>query len=759
MARYIKFVLNNRLQVALLLGLVTVFSIYAISQASLGTSFGEQLLGGQPGYSEYLELIDEFGNDEVIIVGVRDPDFLTDQGQKRLRMASDRIESLPFVARVSTVLDAMEISSDGDTLTVSKYSDEVVGRPERIKEAIDSIMKDDFSSGLLLSTDGTKIAIIVELEVDPLRPMEESPRFVEEILLQITESGYGREELHSAGFLVAAAESMREMEFNTTTLFPTVALILLLVVWLLFGRFWPAMLSLFVSIIAVIWMGGFLTLISPKIHALVSISPPVMLVVAFSDVVHLVSAYLTNIGTGGSKEEAISSSSTEVGTACMWTSATTFVGFSSIAFSSDNTSQQLGLALGFGVAAALFVAVTITPILFSIMPRPRALRKGHTARIHARLDRLLDMTRGLGLGHPKKIVFLFGILATFGLAGLAFVDLDADFSKRFDESNSLTIDSKWFAENFSGTNTVELYVSDPEGGTVIRHEILRAVMDLQKDAEGLLSVDSAVSVVDLVKDIHAVMDRDSVSDLPRNPNLLAQYLLLFESSDEGGLDGLMDFDRKTLRVAVRVNDGGARAIAKAGNDILQLASDRYPEISVKASGLVFVLGNAFERILGGQIIGLMVTFALITLMMIIGLRSVRTGVLSMIPNLLPVLTIWGVVGFFMGQVDSDVIIVLLIAIGIGVDDTIHFTMRYRIENDSGSEEPLRRTFAFSGRAIIMTTIILVFGFLPCSSTGFVTTRMLGTLLPLALIVALLSDLLLVTAMIRLGWMFPGRKSS
>jgi predicted RND superfamily exporter protein len=175
-------------------------------------------------------------------------------------------------------------------------------------------------------------------------------------------------------------------------------------------------------------------------------------------------------------------------------------------------------------------------------------------------------------------------------------------------------------------------------------------------------------------------------------------------------------------------------------------------VHVKASGLVYLLGDFFEVILAGQKTALILAFMSIALIMMIGLRSVGAGLWSMFPNVLPLFALCGYLGLFSDYIDSDVIIIAIMAIGIGVDDTIHFLMRFRIEShrQDDLEKAVQQTFFYSGRGIVITTVILVIGFTPFAVSDYLTINMMGTLLPMALIVALLADLFLVPALIRVG---------
>ncbi len=197
-----------------------------------------------------------------------------------------------------------------------------------------------------------------------------------------------------------------------------------------------------------------------------------------------------------------------------------------------------------------------------------------------------------------------------------------------------------------------------------------------------------------------------------------------------------------------------------GQQIAALGAERLGDVAtVEVSGLAYLLGWSFNRIVDGQRNALLLSFLLIGALMAIGLRSLPVGFVSMAPNLLPLLALVAYAAFRWDAVDTDIIIVCIMAIGIGVDDTIHFLMRYRVESerDVPRAEAIRRTFRFAGRGIVMTTVILCAGFLPFAVSDYFTINLLGTALPGVLIVALVADLLLVPAMIQVGLMPMGRQ--
>jgi predicted RND superfamily exporter protein len=176
------------------------------------------------------------------------------------------------------------------------------------------------------------------------------------------------------------------------------------------------------------------------------------------------------------------------------------------------------------------------------------------------------------------------------------------------------------------------------------------------------------------------------------------------------------------------------------------------DLEIEASGMMALSGGWLDEIVNGQRNGVLVSIAAITLLMILGLRSLSVGLVSLIPNLLPLVATTALCGWVWDDIDSDTLVVLMMAIGIGVDDTIHFLMRYRIESArcDSTEEAISRTFQFAGRAIVMTTLILSIGFSPMMLSEYYSIAIVGSLLPFALLIAMMADLLLVPALAQVG---------
>ena len=750
MTRWFSWVLRHRALVLTLTALITVAAGWSTSRAVIASSVGKLFLGESPEFQHWQDVGRTFANDEVIVLGWEEPEPLSAAALDRLAAASALIEAEADVHRVDSLLTAQRMESDGGALRVESFVDLAREDPARAPALLREMIDDPVIGGLLVSRTGTELSMSVELTVDATRPAESVPAFIEHLYDLMEQAGYERAGIRGAGLQVQFSGVIAQTNVVLVQIFPLTILGLLLTVWLLFRRLWPAAISTFLALLGVVWTMGFAVALDPHINVLFAIVPAVIMIVAFSDIVHLCSAYLLELGKGRSKDEAILASAEDVGRACLFTSLTTFVGFVSLALIPTPVFRHLGIVLGCGVAIALLQAMTLGPLLFSLLPQPKPLREGTTGKIHDVLDRLLGWSERIATGHPRAVIAGFLVLTAIAGVGVARLNVETDFADRLNADHPVRVDQDWFLRHFDGTHVVDIYLTAPARDGLLDDAVWDQQVAFHERLEGMAGIDQVTSLVPVMKTAHAALVPDSEASVPRGRRALAQYLLLFETGGGQDLERLLDFDRQRTRVAMRLSDGGVRAIAEAGNEAKAIGEELFGEgVEVRPTGMSFLMGDWLDEILTGQRNSLIASFFLIAVMMAVALRGVRVGIASMLPNLLPLLCYGGFLGLFWESVDSDGIIVAILAIGIGVDDTIHFLVRYRIERERTADrrEAIRRTFAFAGRAIVMTTVILVVGFLPFAWCDYLSLRMLGWFLPLALIVAMLADLLLVPAML------------
>ena len=754
MTAYFRFVLRHRLFVSLLLLAITVLAVLSARRAVVASSLEKMFFGDSPVYTEYAERVHLFGTEEVNVIAFEAPDLLSTEELQRIERITDRLEALHDIDRTYSLLDVQRITSDGLLIQVDTYAELALADQSRRHEVLEELVADPLAEGVVVSPDGKFTGIMVEILPDKRRPAEALPELKESIFQVFYDEGFEPEDLHSAGLMITINEAIQQTNYSLKTIFPVVVVVLLITVWLMFRRLWPALVSLVVSFLAVVWTAGFAVALDHEVSVMIAMVPAVVLVVGFSDVVHLCSAYLLELGDGLDKESAIVRSAEDVGRACFFTSITTFTGFLCLSLIPTPMFRMMGLILGFGVAVALLIAMTLVPILFWWMPQPKPLRRGATSGVHRILDRLLQGMERLSTGRPKAVIAASAVILGLAVFGMTQLDIEADFSKRLGEDNPVRQDTRWFEEHFAGSSALDIVIEVPERDGLLDPNRYGRVVEFQERLNDLPEVERGFSLVDLMDTLYAAYTPEQAEEerYPRTRAGLTQLLTLFEGEGKD-LSRLVDFGRRRMRITLRLRDDGVRAHSSVGRAALALAPEVLGEgATIEPSGLIFLLGDWLDGIIAGQKRGLGLSILMITVMMFLALASVRAALVSMIPNIFPLVVLGGVLGGFFEYVDSDTLAIAILAIGIGVDDTIHFLVRYRIELKRGvdKDKALQRTFAFAGRAIVMTTVILVAGFFPFSLSDYYSTQIMGTLLPLCLVVALLADLLLVPALAAVG---------
>jgi len=746
--RYVEGVIRFRWAVLAAVLLITALSGVQISRGVIGSSLVELFFGESEDYAEYERMMATFGASDVTLVAFESDELFSAESIDRLDRIVERLEANDEFRSVQSFHVSQSIDGDGEDLIIKSYGD-LFDEGLSQEELRARVLADDLIGGLLVAPDGKAAAVAVVLEDDPTRKAEDLPKLVEAIFAPFLAEGWSRDELHMAGLMPESSEVVRMARSTLGVIFPFSTTLLLLIVFALFRRMWRVTITGGVALISVTWTVAFAVFVDRQISLLIAAVPAVTGVVCFSDIIHLCSAYILVLKRGVPKHEAIVISSSEVGTACVFTSMTTFVGFASLAFVPAPAFRQLGLVLAFGVATALLLAVTLVPIAFTLLPEPKQPPQG-LGRIGRFVDGTTFASMRLATSRPKAVIAAFAVFAALAGYGISQIEIETDFVNRLDEDNALRKSRDWITERFVGTNVLDVYVDTKVDEGALQPSLLKSLFDVQREIEAHPAVDKALSMADVVGELGGAMNQGR---WPESSEAVSQYLLLFEMADDSALEQLIDDDRRYLRLSVRLNESGFVRTAEVGKWVgAQVQAAVGPKVEVKPSGLSFLFGDWMRFIIEGQRRGLMFAIFSTTIMMLFCVRSIRVGLLSMIPNLLPLAALGGYMGLAWDKVDTDVALVAMIAIGIGVDDTVHFLTRFRLEalRSKDLDEAIERTFLFTGRAIVQTTVILCAGFLPFVMSSYFSTQILGTLLPLTLVVALVADLLLVPALAKVG---------
>ena len=530
------------------------------------------------------------------------------------------------------------------------------------------------------------------------------------------------------------------------TLIPAMYLVILIVAYALLRSFTATILVLIVIIPSITvamgfggWMGIGLT--PPSASA-----PTIITTLAVADSIHLLVVMLNRMRDGHDKRESLLYSLRVNAKPIFLTSVTTALGFLSLNFSDSPPFHDLGNITAFGVMAAWVYAVVLLPILISFMPiKP----KGNLQK----LDTKMSVIGTFIADKYKAVLSVSVVISACLLALIPLNEINDDFVKYFDESVEYRQDTDWVSANLTGANLIQFNLQSGEPNGVSDPAFIQTVADFTEWALNEEVVTHVQSISDTFKRLNRDLNEGNKTfySIPETRELAAQYLLLYELSLPFGLDmnNQLDISKSSTQVVVTLDDMTTKElrswVARAENYLAETHNT-----NLTAVGPTVMFAYISERNIESMLIGTLIAVFLISGVILIALRDIQLGLISLIPNLLPAALAFGVWGALVGQVNMAVAVVAGMALGVVVDDSVHFLTKYQIarrELKLTARDAVISAFNGVGTALVVTTLILVAGFAILAQSSFGVNSYMAMLTAIALVIALIADLTLLPALL------------
>jgi predicted RND superfamily exporter protein len=479
-------------------------------------------------------------------------------------------------------------------------------------------------------------------------------------------------------------------------------------------------------------------------------APTIILVLAVADSVHILAMTFQLMRRGRSKHEAIADSLRLNLQPVFLTSATTAIGFLSMNFSDAPPFRDLGNIVALGVTAAFFYSITFLPALLAVLPlriKPRSEQQNIQRKS---CDRLAGF-----IIHRHTPVFFGSLLLTVVLsAGIMNIDLNDDWIKYFDKRFAVRRAADFAQENLRGFDIIEYSLNSGESGGINSPEYLKKVEAFADWYQTQPNVVHITKITDIYKRLNKNMhgDDERYYRIPDRRDLAAQYLLLYEMSLPFGLDlnSQINVDKSASRMIVSFKDMSARKIREMDERARSWLKDNAPEMFTYGSGLSIIWAHISHRNIQSMLVAAVIALVLISLLLIFAFRSLKLGIISLIPNLSPALMGFGLWGMLYGTVGLGLSVVAAMTLGIVVDDTIHFISKYiraRREHGAVPQEAVRYAFNTVGTAMWITTVALVGGFLVLTYSGYRMNSDMGLLTAITITLALGMDFFLLPTLL------------
>ena len=674
---------------------------------------------------------------------------------------------IPYSTRVDSVTNFQHTTADGDDILVRDLVDEAARGDAGERSRIRAIaLAEPRLAGRLIARDAGVGGINVSVELPGEDETLEGPlvaEFARGLRDEVRERFPGID-VRMTG-LVIFNQTFMEVSLNDLkTLVPASFAAMTLMLMLLtrgFSGTFAIMLVVALSVMSAVGIGGWVGL---PMTAPSAIAPIVVLTVAIANCVHVYSTLvhcmqadasrtladkgsgtlLRRTRTGELKREAIVESVRVNLQPVFLASLTTTLGFLSMNFSEVPPFRQLGTFVAFGVVAAFVLSVTFLPALLSLLPvRVRATGHRHDAAMVALAEFVVRRRRVLLWGGGLTVVVL--------VASIPRNELNDVFLHYFDESIEFRRDADFTTRNLTGMYAMEYSLGSGEPGGISDPAYLAdvaAFAEWYKEQPETIHVNV---VTDTFRKLNMSMHGDDPAEyrLPESRELAAQYLLLYEMSLPYGLDlnNQIDVDRSATRMVASTKTLSSNEVLALDRRALQWLADNAPNIArPESSGTTLMFAYLGRRNIVSMLVGTTTALVGISLVLILALRSLRLGLTSLVPNLVPGALGFGVWGLLVGEVGVSLSLVTTMTLGIVVDDTVHFLSKYRrARRELGFAPPdaVRVAFRTVGRALLTTSLVLVAGFMVVSLSSFELNAGMGKLTALVIALALLADFFLL----------------
>ena len=779
--RFADGIFRHRFKTLALMGVLIAALLSQLPKVTIDTSTEGFLHDNDPALLAYNAFRDQFGQDEVIIVAIErekifDLEFLP--VLKRLhRELEDRV---PHLDEVTSLINARNTRGNADVLIVEDLLEQWPDSPQALDAVRQRALANPMYKHLLLSEDGRFTTLIVRShtysgageETDLIEGFADQPAdeadaagpssyltdketseavfAVKEVVEAYREKGLT---LYLAGSPVVTHFLKQSMMTDMRRFLGMAAVAVSVCLFIMFRRISGVVLPMIVVLLSLLSTISIMAVNGTAIKVPTQILPSFLLAVGVGTSVHILAIFYHHFQQHRDKRQGIVYSMGHSGLAIVMTNITTATGLMSFSTADVAPIADLGIFAGIGVLLAFIYTVTLLPALLAIVP----LRKDPLLAAAGKggpMDRFLEAVARFATTRPLPILIVSGVL----IAGSGIAATGIQFSHYpliwFHETNPIRVATTTIDRELRGSMNLEIVIDTEKENGLYEPEFLKrldaAASHVETWVYGDVFIGKAWSLPMILKEIHQALNenRPDYYAIPDDRDLIAQEFLLFENSGSDDLEDVVDSQFSKVRLTLKAPFTDAVKYSRLIEDAVIYFQNQFPEARIVTTGMIPLLAQTFANSIYSLAKSYTTALVVISILMVVLIGRLRIGLLSMVPNLAPILVTMGVIYLFHFPMDLFTMLVASIAIGLAVDDTIHFMHNYRryYEQSGDPVDAVHRTLRSAGRAMLVTTIVLAIGFFVLAFSKLTNIRNFGILTGFTIIMALLADYLLAPAL-------------
>lgn len=751
-----KFILSNRLPIIVFFVLVTIFMGYKTSQVRLSFAGTKALPTTDTAFTRYIEFKKNFGEDgSVMVLGVQSPKIWELNTFNAWTTLSSDIKKLHGIKQVLSSSTLFEFKKD--TLNKKFVLQPLIKKAIATSIEMDSIRKHIYSlsfyDGLIFNSKTNASLMAITFEGNVLNSRERIP--VINSILDKTRAFEKAQniDIHYSGLPYIRTVISKKVSEEFALFLGLSVLVAAIILLIFFHSFYPVIFPVLVVIAGVLWSLGILVLFGYELTLLTGLIPPLIVVIGIPNSILLLNKFHNEFTVHGDKKLALRIVIEKIAITTFIANLTTAVGFGVLYFTESELLMQFGIVAAIGVMITWFMSLCLIPIIFSYLPDPHTKQTKHLSR--PLLNGLLDFLNNLAQTKRPAIYISTILLVIVSCFGISRININGYVVDDLPKNDPVYEDMGFFEKNFDGVLPLEVSIDTKRKNGVMKLPVIKKIEKLQDMISEYPEISRPVSLVEVLK-FSSQGFYDGNPEFYRVPNEMEMNFILSYAANSGGngnmLKSFVDSNKQIARVSFQMADVGSSRVNQLLNEIKPRVDsifnpDRY-QVDLTGSSVIFVKGTNY--LLDNLRDSLLLALALIALIMWVLFKGFKMILISLIPNIIPLIITAGIMGFFGIPLKPSTILIFSIALGIASDQTIYFLTRYRQELKSTKlsisaivEDTLKET----GLSMIYVALILFFGFGIFVASTFGGTVSLGILLSITLLLALVSNLTLLPALL------------
>lgn len=686
------------------------------------------------------ELTDTFGGSDfvMVIIGNDTGTIFNAPTLEKIKRISENMEAVPGIEEVRDITNLKKIEGREWGLEVFPFMEDVPTTQDEILKLEEDVFSDDTYVGSFVSEDRKYAAVLGFLEVDADEQM------VYQDVLTIINTEQGPEDIYITGIPAMRSIVARNIKGDMKKLLPFVIVVLALILYLALGTRLGVILTMLVIILSVLPTVGLMGYLHREFAIVTNVMPVILLALACADSIHVISRYYREISLGGTAKEAVASTMKDMNLPVILTSVTTMAGFLSMVASPIPRLIEFGIFVSFGVFWALVLSLTTLPAFLTIL-KPKARRR----KWEILPDKHLTSFGKRIIKYRIAVVITASVLTALLALGIRHVKIETNPERFFPENSEVARASRISNEHLGGSSNVSIMFK----GDIKSPQTLNRMLELEDFIESLGDVGTVFSIADIVSRINkAINDNDPQYDvIPETREGVAQALLLYSmSGDPSDFESFVDNDYSAAQITARFGGLDTVKLSRIAKQLKKYYKTHMQDLDIKSTGTVIFVSELADMIIRSSVTSIISSIIMVSLISAIVYRSLRLGILCVIPLSIAVILSFGIMGFTGIELSMATAIISCITIGVGIDYAIHCTARYRSLQAEGKVEDAASTVvAEVGGPVLFNAFSVGMGFAVLMFSNFVPVRFFGGLVFISMLASAFGALTVLIALLHI----------